>query len=122
LLRQVEKAASVELFTDTSTLPLSIAQVNSTVYVEAEHAPAPAKREAGDLFAMHEQLLAAVVTRVGEVEAAEWALDQAKAACNEQMAAALSSGVPAEKVAVAAGVCASALAEFTGGRKPAADG
>jgi hypothetical protein len=112
----------VELFTDTSTLPLSIAQVNSTVYVEAEHAPAPAEREAGDLFDLHEQLLAAVVTRVGEVEGAEWALDQAKAACNEQMAAALSSGVPAEKVAVAAGVCASALAEFIGGRKPATDG
>jgi hypothetical protein len=69
---------------------------------------------------VQERLLAAVVTRVGEVEAAEWALDQAKAACNEQMTAALSSGVPAERVAVAAGVCASALPELTGEREPVA--
>jgi hypothetical protein len=68
-------------------------------------------------------LLAAVVTRVGEVEAAEWALDQAKASCKVQIGAALSSGVPAERVALAAGVCASALAEFTEGREPVpADG
>lgn len=34
---------------------------------------------AADLLALHEALLAAVIARVGEVEAAEWALDQAKA-------------------------------------------
>jgi hypothetical protein len=70
------------------------------------------------LSAADERLLAAVVTRVGEVESAEWALDQAKAACNTQIVAALSSGVPVERVALAAGVCASALAEFTEGREP----
>ena len=62
-----------------------------------------------DLSALQEQLLSAVIARAGEVEAAEWALDQAKAACEVQMAAALASGVLAEKVANAAGVCDSAL-------------
>ncbi|HET6269318.1 MAG TPA: hypothetical protein VFE00_04490 [Arthrobacter sp.] len=71
---------------------------------------------------MQERLLTAVVTRVGEVEAAEWALDQAKAACDVQIVAALSSGVPAERVAVAAGICASALTELASDREPAAEG
>ena len=61
-----------------------------------------------DLSALRDQLLAAVIARVGEVEAAEWALDQAKAACDVQIAAALAAGVPAEEVAAAAGICASA--------------
>jgi hypothetical protein len=106
----------VEPFTDTNTLPLSIAQVDS--YAESGLASAPAKKSSADVLALHDRLLAAVVTRVGEVEAAEWALDQAKAACQVQIAAALSSGVPAERVAGAAGICVSALAEFTGGREP----
>lgn len=71
------------------------------------------------MLALHDRLLAAVVTRVGEVEAAEWALDQARAACEAQVAAALSSGVPASEVAGAAGVCASALSELIGVREPA---
>lgn len=110
----------MEPFSDTNTLPLSIAQVDSTVYEESGPVPAPENGAAAgnsataELSAVHEQLLAAVVTRVGEVEAAEWALDQAKSACEVQIGAALSAGVPIEDVAEAAGVCASALAQFTG--------
>ena len=44
-----------------------------------------------------------MTTRVGEVEAAEWALDQAKAACQVEIAATLAAGVPADKVMTAAG-------------------
>ncbi|MET3350914.1 UNVERIFIED_ORG: hypothetical protein ABID57_002613 [Arthrobacter sp. UYEF1] len=65
------------------------------------------KKAAADLLALHDALLAAVTTRVGEVEAAEWALDQAKAACDVQIAAALAAGVPAEKVVEVAGDLAS---------------
>jgi hypothetical protein len=48
-------------------------------------------------LAMHETLLAEATARVGEVEAAEWALDQAKAACKTEIAATLATGVPAER-------------------------
>ncbi|WP_211882108.1 hypothetical protein [Pseudarthrobacter albicanus] len=99
----------MEPFADTNILPLSIAQVDSTIYVEPGLPAVPDKGPAGDLSVVHGQLLAAVVTRVGEVEAAEWAFDQAKAARDVQINAALSSGVPAEKVAEAAGIRASAL-------------
>lgn len=95
------KVASVEPFTDTNTLPLSIAQVDSTVQVESEQASIGTESAAGSLE-VHEQLLTAVITRVGEVEAAEWALDQAKAARDAQISAALSAGVAAERVAAAA--------------------
>jgi hypothetical protein len=93
----------VEPITDTSALPLSIAQVESTVYVAPDLEAVPDATTAADVSALHEQLLAAVVTRVGEVEAAEWAFDQAKAACDAQIRAALESGVPADRVAEAAG-------------------
>lgn len=107
----------MESFSDTNalplsiaTLPLSIAQVDSTVYVEAALQPVLDTGAAtAGLSIAHEQLLAAVVTRVGEVEAAEWALDQAKAARDIQIGAALASGVPTEMVAEAAGISASAL-------------
>jgi hypothetical protein len=111
----------VEPYTDTNTLPLSIAQVASAVYAEPELGT-DSEPATDDSFAVQERLLAAVVTRVGEVEAAEWALDQAKAACDVQIVAALSSGVPAERVAVAAGICASALTELASDREPAAEG
>lgn len=104
----------MEPFSDTNTLPLSIAQIDSTVYEEPGLVPAPENGATAELAGVHEQLLAAVITRVGEVEAAEWALDQAKSACEVQIRAALSAGVPVEKVAEAAGVCATALAQFTG--------
>ncbi|NKX49435.1 hypothetical protein HER39_02330 [Arthrobacter deserti] len=97
----------------TNTLPLSIAQVDSTVYLEPGLAAAVAMKQSSRGLADQEQLLAAVVARAGEVEAAEWALDQAKAACDAQIAAALSSGLPADKVAAAAGVCASVLTQLT---------
>lgn len=108
----------MEPFTDTNTLPLSIAQISS--HPESEPAPASDTRSDTATLALHDRLLAAVVTRVGEVEAAEWALDQAKAACQVQLAAALSSGVPAERIAEAAGICASALVESIGKREPVA--
>ncbi len=100
-------------FTNTNTLPLSIAQVDSTVYEE------PDTRAATDSFEVRGRLLAAVTTRVGEVETAEWTLDQATAACELQITAALSADVPAGRVAATAGLSASALAEFIPGREPA---
>ena len=77
----------MEPLTDTSTYPLSIAHVDSTVYVEPALAAAMLEEAPTDLSALREQLLTAVIARAGEVEAAEWALDQAKAACAVQMAA-----------------------------------
>jgi len=55
-------------------------------------------------------LLTAVLARAGAIESAEWALDQAKAACDEQIIAAVSAGVPEARIAEAAGVCASVVA------------
>jgi hypothetical protein len=109
----------VDPFTDTNTPPLSIAQVDSAIVIETEGQVLAAGREAADLSALHEELLAAVVTRVGEVEAAEWALDQAKAACDTQIAAALSAGVSAEKVAEAAGIDVSDLTGTPSSLEPA---
>ena len=97
----------MEPFVNSNTPPMSIAQVNSTVYGDPELAPSASQGAAADHLALQEALLAAVITRVGEVEAAEWALDQAKAACDVQIAAALAAGVPAEIVAAAAGELAS---------------
>jgi hypothetical protein len=108
----------MEPLTDTNTFPLSIAQVDATVYVEPPLASAMPDKAPTDQSALREQLLAAVISRVGEVEAAEWALDQAKAACDVQIAAALAAGVPAEEVATAAGVCASALPRVMPGPEP----
>jgi hypothetical protein len=94
----------MEPFTDTSALPLSIAQVEPAVLAAPELVAVPdGESTSTDVSMVHEQLLAAVITRVGEVEAAEWSLDQAKAACDAQIRAALASGVPADKVAEAAG-------------------
>ena len=92
----------MEPSTETSTLPLSIAQVEPTA-VGLPAAAVPDASTAADRSLLQEQLLAAVLTRVGEVEAAEWALDQAKAACEAQIRAALEAGVPAHKIAEAAG-------------------
>ncbi|QNE15943.1 hypothetical protein [Pseudarthrobacter sp. NBSH8] len=97
----------MEPFIDSNTPPLSIAQVDWTLYGEHGLASPGSKKAAADLLALHNGLLAAVTTRVGEVEAAEWALDQAKAACDVQIAAALAAGVPAEKVVEVAGDLAS---------------
>jgi hypothetical protein len=108
----------VEPFTDSNTPPLSIAQVDWALDEEHEQAPPGSKKAAADLLAFHETLLAAVVTRVGEVEAAEWALDQAKAACSAQIAAALAAGLPAEEVIAAAGEQASPGTEVVDNREP----
>lgn len=109
----------MEPFTNSNTPPLSIAQVDWTLYGEHELASPGSKKKAAHLLALHEALLAAVTTRVGEVEAAEWALDQAKAACDVQIAAALAAGVPTEKVAAVAGELASAPTEFVQDKGPA---
>jgi hypothetical protein len=109
----------MEPLTDTNTFPLSIAQVDATVYVEPPLASAMLEKASTDLSVLREQLLAAVIARVGEVEAAEWALDQAKAACDVQITAALAAGVPAEEVAAAAGVGASALRSADAGTSAA---
>lgn len=108
----------MEPFTNSNTPPLSITHVDSTVYGEPGLSTPGAKRAAAELLALQEALLAAVVTRVGEVEAAEWALDQAKAACDVQIAAALAAGVPAEAVAAVAGDQAPDLTEFVEDREP----
>jgi hypothetical protein len=109
----------VEPFTDTNTPPLSIAQVDWALQEDPELAPPVSKKAAAELLALHETLLAAVTTRVGEVEAAEWALDQAKAACDLEIAAALAAGVPAEEVVAAAGELASIPTEFGEESEPA---
>lgn len=106
-------------FSETNTPPLSIAQADWALHEEPEPAPPVSKKAAADLLALHETLLAAVTTRVGEVEAAEWALDQAKAACDLEIAAALAAGVPAEKVMAAAGELASTPTEFAEDSDPA---
>jgi hypothetical protein len=108
----------VDPFTQTNALPLSIAQVSATVYGEPEATPDPATNEAADLPALHEQLLAAVVTLAGELEAARWALDQTKAAHDVRIAAALSAGVPAKAVAEAAGITEAALARYIAAAGP----
>ncbi|WP_164207003.1 hypothetical protein [[Micrococcus luteus] ATCC 49442] len=109
----------MEPFTDTNTPPLSIAQVDWALHEDPELAPPVSKKAAADLSALHETLLAAVTTRIGEVEAAEWALDQAKAACDTEIAAALAAGVPAEKVAAAAGELVSIPTGFAEDSEPA---
>ena len=97
----------MEPFINSNTPPLSIAQVDWALYGERELAALGSQSPAADLLAVQESLLAAVITRVGEVEAAEWALDQAKTACVVQIAAALAAGVSAEKLEAAAGELAS---------------
>ncbi|MDF9752503.1 hypothetical protein [Arthrobacter sp. ES3-54] len=109
----------MEPFTYSNSPPLSIAQVDWTLYGEREPVPPGSKRTAADLLVLQETLLAAVITRVGEVEAAEWALDQAKTACDVHVAAALAAGVPAEKLVAAAGELASAPTELVEDREPA---
>ena len=106
----------MEPLAETNTLPLSIAQIDVDVLAAQEPAPDPAKPESQD---EHEQLLMGLVTRTGELEAAEWVLDQAKAAVDTQIAAALSAGVPAKTVAEAAGVPVDSLARFVVAQEPA---
>ncbi|NKX55803.1 hypothetical protein [Arthrobacter mobilis] len=108
----------------TSVLPPSIATVDSTVYVEPEAAAVLSIRTADDQAAgsavLQERLLAGIVARSGELEAAEWAVDQAQAALDEQIVSALSAGVPPEQVAEAAGLGVAELPEFAGVQVPVA--
>lgn len=94
----------MEPFTNSNSPPLSIAQVDWTLGEEEPgSASAAAQGAAADLLPVQEGLLVAVFTCVGEVETAESALDQAKAACKVRIAAALAAGVPAGQVMAAAG-------------------
>ncbi|UUL75479.1 hypothetical protein NG819_14890 [Pseudarthrobacter sp. Fe7] len=102
----------MEPFTDTNTPPLSIAQADWALHDERDLALLVAQKADTDLLALHETLIAAVTIRVGEVEAAEWALDQAKTSCDVEIAAALAAGVPAEKILMAAGDLASIPTEL----------
>jgi hypothetical protein len=106
----------MEPLADTNTLPLSIAQIDVGLLAEQDPALDTAETESPD---EHEQLLAGLVTRTGELEAAEWVLDQAEAAVDTQIAAALSAGVPAKTVADAAGVPLDSLARFRVGQESA---
>lgn len=110
----------LEPFTSSNTPPLSIAEVDWTLGEEEPGlASSAAKEAAADLLAVQEGLLAAVFTRIGEVETAEWALDQAKAVGKVQIAAALAAGVPVEQVMAAAGEQWTDLTEPVGGREAA---
>jgi hypothetical protein len=89
-------------FTDTTTLPLSIAQVKPDAVGVPDGTTVHDTTAVIGSSVLHEQLLVAVVTRAGEVEAAEWALDQAKAARDAQVRAALEAGISADTVEQAA--------------------
>lgn len=67
----------MEPSTGTNAPPLSIAQAGWTLHEEPEMALPVTEKAETSLLALHETLLAAVTIRVGEVEAAEGALDQA---------------------------------------------
>lgn len=112
----VVEGRTVEPFTNSNIPPLSIAQVDWTL--DGEHELAPSTRAAAGLLALQETQLSALITRVGEVEAAEWALDQARAACDVQIAAALAAGVPAEKVVEVAGELVPTLTESSKSGNP----
>ncbi|WP_262107379.1 hypothetical protein [Arthrobacter sp. Marseille-P9274] len=113
----------MEPIAETKTLPLSIAALDAGVSLEVPPGRLPTPDEDTDAMAslspVQKKALAAVTVRAGEVEAAEWALDQAKAACDAQITTALASGIPAETVAAAAGVCAAAVGKL--GQDPATD-
>ncbi|WP_336716592.1 hypothetical protein [Arthrobacter sp. USHLN218] len=100
-------------FSNTS-FPLSFAQLDSTVYREPRStrpaAACPDSRQA--------HMLAALCVRSAEVESAEWALDQSLQVRNEQIMAALSAGIPAEKVSAATGLTASELEHPAEARTP----
>lgn len=91
---------------------------DSTVHGEPGLATPGAKSAAAELLALQGALLPAVITRVGEVEAVEWALNQAKAACDVQIAAPLAAGVSAETVAAVAGDQTPDLNGFVEDRQP----
>jgi len=100
-----------------------MASIDSTVYLDSGPAFSP-PTAGGDgapagLSPAQSRMRAAVVSRAGAVEAAEWALDHAKVSCDEQIAAALSSGLPPEVVAKAAGMSASAIDEVLAAHAPA---
>lgn len=112
------KADIVEDLADSSTLPLPVTPVNPILGEDPRIAPVPAPEVTAEMSEVRDRLLAAAVTSIGEVEAAEWALDQAKAARDLQITAALASGVPVEEVAAATGLTTSAVSAFAGEQVP----
>lgn len=105
----------MEPIAEPKTLPLSVAALEADVIVESapEVLPLPdGETDAvASLSAEQKKALAAVTVRAGEVEAAEWALDQAKAASDEEISVALAAGIPPKLISAAAGVCAAAVAD-----------
>lgn len=78
----------MEPFTNSCPPPLVHCPGRLGLYGERELAARGSKRPDADMLATQEALLAAVICRIGEVEAAEWTRDQAKTACVVQIAAA----------------------------------
>jgi len=93
-----------------------MASIDSTVYLDSGPASSPpavgGEGTPAGLSPAQSRMWAAVVSRAGAVEAAEWALDHAMTSCDEQIVAALSSALPPEVVAKAAGMPASAIDEI----------
>jgi hypothetical protein len=116
----------MEPIPEIKTLPLSIADLDSAAPMEPEPTTAAPAAAGSDLVAGlsldQQEALTAVTVLAGEVEAAEWALDQLQTACNAQIAVALQSGVPRDTVAAAAGICASAMDGLIAEEIPASEG
>lgn len=113
----------MEPIAEPKTLPLSVAALEADVSLESapEVLPLPdVETDAvASLSSEQKKALAAVTVRAGAVEAAEWALDQAKAACTEEIRAAVAAGIPLEIVSAAAGVCGAAASSLS--QDPAAE-
>ncbi|WP_336716445.1 hypothetical protein [Arthrobacter sp. USHLN218] len=103
----------MEPIAEPKTLPLSVVALEADVSLESAPEILPLPDVETDAVASlspeQKKALAAVTVRAGAVEAAEWALDQAKAACDEEIGAAVAAGIPLEIVSAAAGVCAAAV-------------
>jgi hypothetical protein len=116
------KGTSMEPIAE-KTLPLSVAALDAGVSLKSApellRAPDGGTGATANLSSEQKKALAAVTVRAGAVEAAEWALDQAKAVCDEEIRAAITAGVPTEIVSAAAGVCAAAVVRL--GQDPATD-
>ncbi|WP_262105761.1 hypothetical protein [Arthrobacter sp. Marseille-P9274] len=65
-------------------------------------------------------MLNALAARSAEVESAEWALDQSVSVRNEQIVAAMTAGVPVERVEAASGLTVSELEQILAAQVPAA--
>ena len=92
---------------DNTTLPLSVAEADSTVLREPN---------SPDSWEVH--ILEALSARSAEVETAEWALDQSVSVRNEQIKAALAAGIPVGEVSAATGLSTVELEQIADARTP----